>query len=266
MANGTTRAIKDVKTGDKVIATDPTTGITAAKPVTQLHVNRDTDLTDVAVAAAPASTLAGVLFRGKGYVPGPAAVLHTTAHHPFWDATLHSWVLAGALARSHALIGPDGQVLYVVAVHTYNGAKDMRNLTVADIHTYYVVAGNTPVLVHNCGGYDLRGKDPMSIVPDNAKVRELTPVPNGAQYGLEFKWTNDDGQTVRLRIHGPDGTAPPGSNAASGDTFRVQIGGQYQDIDGNLYPRNVHNPNSPYYDPTAANATHIPWPSEYPGL
>ena len=26
----------------------------------------------------------------------------------------------------------------------------MRDLTVADVHTYYVLAGNTPVLVHNC--------------------------------------------------------------------------------------------------------------------
>ncbi|MFD2691812.1 hypothetical protein ACFS5L_44355 [Streptomyces phyllanthi] len=25
-------------------------------------------------------------------------------------------------------------------------------LTVSDLHTYYVVAGATPVLVHNCGG------------------------------------------------------------------------------------------------------------------
>jgi hypothetical protein len=33
----------------------------------------------------------------------------------------------------------------------------MRNLTVADIHTYYVLAGNTPVLVHNeCGGGPIR--------------------------------------------------------------------------------------------------------------
>lgn len=28
----------------------------------------------------------------------------------------------------------------------------MHDLTIADIHTYYVLAGNTPVLVHNCGG------------------------------------------------------------------------------------------------------------------
>jgi hypothetical protein len=29
------------------------------------------------------------------------------------------------------------------------GAGEMRDLTVADTHTYYVLAGKTPVLVHN---------------------------------------------------------------------------------------------------------------------
>lgn len=29
------------------------------------------------------------------------------------------------------------------------GLRDMRDLTVADTHTYYVIAGDTPVLVHN---------------------------------------------------------------------------------------------------------------------
>ncbi|TCO55973.1 polymorphic toxin type 30 domain-containing protein [Actinocrispum wychmicini] len=116
-------------------------------------------------------------------------------------------------------------------------------------------------------GYDLRGIDPMSIVPDDASVRGLKPDPNGgAQYGIEFAWRNADGTRVRLRIHGPDGTAPPGSNSASGETYRVQIGARYQDISGTLYPRNVHNPLSPYYDPVAANAAHIPWPFQFPGL
>jgi hypothetical protein len=30
----------------------------------------------------------------------------------------------------------------------------MYNLTINHIHTYYVIAGNTPVLVHNDGGDD----------------------------------------------------------------------------------------------------------------
>ncbi|MEU1034383.1 hypothetical protein ABZ402_37880 [Streptomyces mirabilis] len=31
----------------------------------------------------------------------------------------------------------------------------MYNLTVQQLHTYYVLAGETPVLVHNCGPMDL---------------------------------------------------------------------------------------------------------------
>ncbi|OLZ68345.1 hypothetical protein AVW11_12735 [Streptomyces amritsarensis] len=69
----------------------------------------------------------------------------------------------------------------------------------------------------------------MSIVPDDAGVRELTPHSNGgSQYGLEFTWKNNAMKTVRLRIRGPDGTAPPGSNSATGETYRVQIGRQYK--------------------------------------
>jgi hypothetical protein len=33
-----------------------------------------------------------------------------------------------------------------------HGRQWMHDLTVAEIHTYYIVAGTTPVLVHNCGG------------------------------------------------------------------------------------------------------------------
>jgi hypothetical protein len=37
----------------------------------------------------------------------------------------------------------------VIRVHSFRGARTMRDLTVANIHTYYVMAGNTPVFVHN---------------------------------------------------------------------------------------------------------------------
>lgn len=107
--------------------------------------------------------------------------------------------------------------------------------------------------------------NPLDMVPEGASLRVLTPDPDGgAQEGVEYKWTNELGQTVRLRIHGPDGTAPAGSNAAEGTIYRVQVGGRYMDAEGNLYPRGIHNPNSPNYDPEAANATHIPWPPDLP--
>lgn len=107
-------------------------------------------------------------------------------------------------------------------------------------------------------------KNPLDLVPPGAEARTLHPVPGGSQYGTEYKWVTKEGQTVRLRAHGPDPSAPPGSNAANGDIYRVQVGGKYMDKDGNLYPRNMHNPNSPHYNPGAANDTHIPWPGDIP--
>ena len=95
--------------------------------------------------------LAGLLAAAAGRVRGRTAVVHTTGHHPVWDATVRQWVNAGDLMPGHRLVGPDGQSQYVVAVNNYVGAKEMRNLTVAAIHTYYVIAGSIPVLVHNCG-------------------------------------------------------------------------------------------------------------------
>jgi hypothetical protein len=133
MADGTTRPIKDIKVGDQVVATDPVLGITLAEPVTQLHDNLDTDLTDLTIAA-----------------PAGTAVVHTTTRHPFWDETTKAWTDAGALHAGDQLLAADGSLVTVVAVRTWSGHHDMRNLTVNEIHTYYVIVGSTPVLVHNC--------------------------------------------------------------------------------------------------------------------
>ncbi|MFD5792857.1 putative T7SS-secreted protein [Streptomyces diastatochromogenes] len=116
------------------------------------------------------------------------------------------------------------------------------------------------------GGWDLRGHNPLSIVPDDAEMRILRPDPNGgAQKGVEYKWTDPEtGNVVRLRVHDIDGRAPAGSNASKGDVYRISIAGRYQDEAGNLYHRKVSNERSPNYDPDAANKTHIPWPSQFP--
>ncbi|MET3986658.1 putative T7SS-secreted protein [Streptomyces sp. PvR034] len=115
------------------------------------------------------------------------------------------------------------------------------------------------------GGWNLQGKNPLDIVPEDATVRTLTPDPNGgAQKGVEYKWMDDvTGNTVRLRIHDADTTAPAGSNAASGDIYRISIGGRYQDESGTLHHRQVHNPRSEHHNPAAANDTHITWPGGY---
>ena len=138
MADGSTKAIKDVKLGDKVDSTDPATGKNIPEPVVALHDNHDTDLADVTVQAKN----------------GASTVLHTTWHHPFWNATTQQWTDAAALTpgtRLHAWDGDD-YALKVVSVKTWTGLHDMRDLTVAQIHTYYVLAIGTAILVHNVGG------------------------------------------------------------------------------------------------------------------
>jgi ElaB/YqjD/DUF883 family membrane-anchored ribosome-binding protein len=152
LADGSTKPIGDVTLGDKVAATDPETGATEAKQVTLLHINEDRDLTDVTV---------------KDTDTGDTTVLKTTQNHPFWDATDREWVDASKLKTGHRLLphddkrqegddsgagsggGGPGADIEVVKVVNYSGSKIMRDITVADIHTYHVLAGNEPVLVHN---------------------------------------------------------------------------------------------------------------------
>ncbi|MFD5636191.1 polymorphic toxin type 30 domain-containing protein [Streptomyces sp. NPDC127077] len=253
LADGSTKDIEDIKLGEKVLATDPKTGITGPRRVTRLiRTEGDKHFNELSIA-----TENGI------------EKLTATHGHPLWSPSQRDWIAAGALKPGMTLRTNTGHTVIVTGNRPFTKHTRTYNLTVDGLHTYYVLAGETAILVHNsnCGGYDLRGRDPMSIVPDNASVRQLRPDPNGgAQYGIEFKWKNADGIVVRLRIHGPDGRAPAGSNSANGETYRVQIGNQYQDESGNLYHRQVHNPDSPNHNADAANDTHIPWPSQFPGL
>jgi hypothetical protein len=109
---------------------------------------------------------------------------------------------------------------------------------------------------------DISGKsvqEVLSRVPKGATMRKLTPVEGGSKVGVEYKWIDENGVTNRLRVHDADPSAPVGSNAAQGWVARHQVGGKYYDPEfGGLRPRNVHKPESPYYDPKAANDTHIP--------
>jgi RHS repeat-associated protein len=136
LADNTARPIGQIKIGDKVVATDPATGKTTAKPVVLLHVHRDVKLADVIVST-----------------PEGVQTLHVTQNHPFYDRTRHAWVNAAALSAGDQLYTDGGTPVAVVVVATYVGSQIMNDLTVADIHTYYVVAGTTPVLVHNEGGW-----------------------------------------------------------------------------------------------------------------
>nr|WP_285474977.1 RHS repeat-associated core domain-containing protein [Actinoplanes sp. NBRC 101535] len=173
MGDGSTKLIRDVKPGDKVLATDPITGRSAIKSVTVTHSNQDTYLTDVTVKAIRSE--ADQEFRPGSTQP----VIFTTANHPFWDQRSDSWVAASELVPGESiLLAADGSHQLVTAVRNRISSQNMRDLTVADIHTYYVLAGSTPLLVHNCDGVQLEVTykpewTPAQRVAADAKVAAL---------------------------------------------------------------------------------------------
>jgi RHS repeat-associated protein len=136
MADGTTKEIAEVQIGDVVLATDPETGETYAREVVELHENDDTDLTDLTVT-----------IENSKWV-----TVKTTQNHPFWSTTRAAWVDASKLKIGEQLRSSDGSVVEVAFVRSYLDRQVMHDLTVDMYHTYYVLAGTTPVLVHNCGG------------------------------------------------------------------------------------------------------------------
>lgn len=145
MADGTTKPIGKITAGDEVEAADPATGKDAgSRAVQHTWINHDTDLLDVTVE------------DGHGH----RNTLHTTANHPFYDDTTKTFVRADHLAPGHRLASTAGYRPIVLAVALVAGAADRDNLTVEQLHTYYVVAGDTPVLVHNASGDPIPLPDP----------------------------------------------------------------------------------------------------------
>ncbi|MBP5937330.1 hypothetical protein F3K43_16090 [Streptomyces sp. LBUM 1476] len=55
-------------------------------------------------------------------------------------------------------------------VVSYTAERVTYDLSVEGLHTYYVLAGDTPVLVHNCGD------DPRVFAVDSAGETEILPV------------------------------------------------------------------------------------------
>ncbi|WP_406271969.1 polymorphic toxin-type HINT domain-containing protein [Streptomyces sp. NBC_00191] len=138
MADGSTKAIENVKNGDKILATDPETGETKAETVTALILTKD----DKQYVDLTVKTKDGV------------GTVTATDHHPFWSTSEDAWLTAGELKPGMTLRTDDGSTATLQSSRSYAAYQKTYNLTVTDLHTYYVLAGATPVLVHNCNLFD----------------------------------------------------------------------------------------------------------------
>ncbi|GAA0692758.1 hypothetical protein GCM10010193_54170 [Kitasatospora atroaurantiaca] len=190
MADNATKPIDQVKIGDRITNSVPGKEGTETHTVTDVIVTTtDHDFVDLKIAPVTTSPTASAETRtaeeprsgGRwskallGLAAGVAAIglwasapaqpaqaaerssstaqeatLTTTFTHPFYDETQQAFVEAKDLRVGDSLQTPTGAAK-VTSVHRYHADTTTYDLTVGDLHTYFVEAGTTPVLVHNCG-------------------------------------------------------------------------------------------------------------------
>jgi hypothetical protein len=141
MADGTRKPIEEVKVGDKVLATDPTTGKTTAQPVT------DT------IVGSGRKNLVRIIVDTDGAKGSMTGVVIATDGHPFWTVRDKQWHTAGDLKPGMWLRTSAGTHVQVTAVKARTVYQRVYNLTVDTDHTYYELAGDATLLVHNCEVY-----------------------------------------------------------------------------------------------------------------
>lgn len=137
MADGSTKPIEEMKTGDAVLATDPETGETVSKTVVATIIGQGE------------KNLVRVTIDTDGDMGPATSDIVATGNHPFWVPQLREWIDATDLQADQWLQTSAGTWVQITAVQRWTGNAIVHNLTVDDIHTYYVIAGPTPVLAHN---------------------------------------------------------------------------------------------------------------------
>ncbi|MET9787270.1 RHS repeat-associated core domain-containing protein [Streptomyces canus] len=227
LADGTTRNIEDVKTGEVVLVTDPETGKTVKRKVVRtITTEDDKDFTVLTV-----TTDSGT------------ATLTATDTHPFWVPDLRKWVDAGDLKPGQHLRTSAGTYVQISAVEHYTKRQRTHDLTIDEVHTYYVLAGDTSLLVHNddCGVSvgGGRGSDDPSDLPDlydpdtggyNPPTRgePLEEAGQSRRAAEEVAETASERTTTVARSPGTaqkmiDGALPPGAHGPAEVAVAVSI-------------------------------------------
>lgn len=135
MADGSTKPIEDVEEGDWVLADDPDDGLPPTpREVTAWHLNWTEHLTEV--------------FIDRDGDAMPDGSVEATREHPFWTQN-RGWIDAQDLQSGDLLLDASGHVSRVTATKSINAVEPTFNLSVDGMHTFFVMAGDESVLVHN---------------------------------------------------------------------------------------------------------------------
>jgi hypothetical protein len=193
-ASGQTVPISALQVGDKVVAVNTATGKNQIETVDAVLVHHDTNLYDLTIETA----------HGK-------QVIHTTSNHLIWDTTTHTWVEAGKLHKGDHLLTADGTAATAVGGVTPATTQGwMWDLTVDTLHTFYVEAGDTPVLVHNDGGVIIGPNgEILPGIPDG-EVGVPSATGKGTIYQIPEGTTGVDSRVTQMRVMDPTGRYPDG--------------------------------------------------------
>jgi hypothetical protein len=124
-----TKAIQDIRVGDWVLAKDPNeSGAPTPHQVIALPRNWTEHIAHVQVEGG--------------------SELQATRAHPFWVRG-KGWMQAKDLRTGDALEDSSGRSVVVERVRIEDRDVNTYNLTVEGVHTFFALAGDVPVLVHN---------------------------------------------------------------------------------------------------------------------
>ena len=172
-------AIEKIKSGDKVISTDPETMKTSPKTVLETYIREVTTLVHLTV-------------NGEEIV--------TTVDHPFYVKN-QGFVKAGELIVGDELLDVNGNVLLVenFDVELTDEHVKVYNFEVEDFHTYHV--GEFRILVHNAD-YKItlsREKYPESAKHIKASLKGISKVPGKDLDEYPFAMCKEGGKGAHVR-------------------------------------------------------------------
>ncbi|WP_406111100.1 polymorphic toxin-type HINT domain-containing protein [Kitasatospora purpeofusca] len=175
LADGSHRAISEVRVGDRLLATDPATGSLQSQAVTATFAHDTGQLVDVRLADG-------------------STVSTTPGHSLYVDGA--GWTLASRITTGDRLRPAGGPPQTVTGVEHRQGLapRPVHDLTVDGVHTFYVRAdGGTgqDVLVHNC--LDIvadEGKNGGHTVSDHVGLSAAAIEAKIEKDGIASVWTD----------------------------------------------------------------------------
>ncbi|NNJ03423.1 sugar-binding protein [Streptomyces sp. PKU-MA01144] len=241
MADGTTKPIEELEGGDTVLATDPETGETSAQEVT------------AEITGTGEKHLVKVTIDTDGDSGTRTATVTATDGHPFWVPELGEWIDATDLTAGAWLQTSAGTYVQITAIRRWTAQNaTVHNLTVSNQHTYYVLAGAAPVLVHNCNtSYQLSLDTRAAVGSGNAQAYQIAHT-GATEYravgGGERVWADgldrNTGELLDAKFIEKPGRSPfiPGSGIP--DFIRSKITAKMDD-EFSRYAAVINDPSNP---------------------